>query len=164
MDPPEHKRWMGAHAQSVATSSGSVYIYIGYTDITEQKKAMQTQMELDSTRKANEAIMDFYSRMSHDIRTPMNGILGIAELSMEEDDMDVLKENIRKIQDSGNYLLSLVNDTLDYQKIQRGKMVLEPEVVSTPEMFEEIYTIIKASAVSFRIYYNKGNQRTLKNP
>ncbi len=145
-DPPENRRWMGAHAQSLATATGAVYIYIGYTDITRQKHAMQTQLELDSTRKANTAITEFYSRMSHDIRTPMNGILGLADLSMDENNIDVIKDNMKKIRSAGKYLLSLVNDTLDFQKIQSGNMILEPDIVYTGDIFDDICSIIREAA------------------
>ena len=136
MENQEDMLWLAARAQSVETATGAVYIYVGYTDITEQKKAMQAQLELDSSKRANHAIMEFYSRMSHDLRTPMNGILGLAELSIDEENAETLRSNMKKIQESGRYLLSLINDTLDFQKIQSGNMILEPMVVSTKAVFD----------------------------
>ena len=71
---------------------------------------------------ANAAKTEFYSRMSHDMRTPMNGILGAAELSHNETDIDALKKNISEIEGSGKYLLSLINDTLDVNRLDSSHM------------------------------------------
>lgn len=82
------------------------YIVIIRRDITDlYNEEMQQQEILKKAVKeaeaANNAKTEFFSRMSHDMRTPMNGILGITALSMKEESSDVLKENIRKIHESG---------------------------------------------------------------
>lgn len=84
--------------------------------------------------------------MSHDLRTPMNGILGLAELSEGEANLRTMKHNVRKIKESGEYLLNLINDTLDFQRIESGKMTLEPEIVDTRVLLESIVDMIKVAS------------------
>jgi PAS domain S-box-containing protein len=139
-------------------------IVLSVSDITavyleDQKKNEQLQNSLDQAEKASHAKADFYSRMSHDMRTPMNGILGMAELSQDETDVGKLKENIEKIRESGEYLLSLVNDTLDIQRIESGKMVLEPKVVSTVDIVNNILDMMRvtAKAKGVTLKYTNGN-------
>lgn len=98
--------------------------------------------------KAKESVLyyDFYSRLSHDMRTPMNGILGIAALSEGERNPDILQDNIRKMETSGKYLLALVNDTLDFQKMQSGKLELHPDIVDTRELVIDIKNMVAETA------------------
>ena len=77
------------------------------------------------------------------MRTPMNGILGIAGLSEEETNIDILHDNISKIEQSGQYLLGLINDTLDLQKIDSGMLKLEPQIVSTRELVNNVLMMIQ---------------------
>lgn len=112
----------------------------------EQKKSLQLKRALDDAKKANDVTNQFMARMSHDMRTPMNGILGVAELSKDTNDSDELKSNIAIIEDSGKYLLSLINDTLDYQKIQSGKLSLTPTIVDAGKIINNVVAMIKATA------------------
>ncbi len=89
---------------------------------------------------------DFYSKMSHDMRTPMNGIIGMVNLAKEEKDTDILHNYFAKVGESGEYLLSLINDTLDEGKIASGKMTLNNCDVVLSQMIEKIKDIIIASA------------------
>lgn len=100
----------------------------------------------EALSRASRATTNFFSRMSHDMRTPMNGILGMAKLSEDEQDENVLKQNIAKIQNSGEYLLSLINDTLDFQRIESGKLTLSPEIICGGDISQGIYDIVKPSA------------------
>lgn len=129
------------------------------TDITsmyekEQQQLRQTEDALGVAKKASEAKNEFFSRMSHDMRTPMNGILGLAELAEDEDDPKVLKDNYRKIKASGEYLLGLINDTLDFQKIESGKLTLEPRIVSAAEVRESIVSMIQGSAAAKGVHFH----------
>lgn len=137
------------------------------TDITsmyekEQQQLKQTEEALEAAKKASEAKNEFFSRMSHDMRTPMNGILGLAELAEDEDDPEVLKQNYRKIKASGEYLLGLINDTLDFQKIESGKLKLEPKVVDVREVLGGIVSIVQSAAkekgVEFRLVQEDVNE------
>jgi CheY-like chemotaxis protein len=87
--------------------------------------------------------------MSHDIRTPMNGILGLASLMLDEEDLPPeAKENLREIQRSGAYLLSLLNDTLDMSKMESDKLTLRPEPVPLEEILKDLETYIQPLAAA----------------
>lgn len=107
---------------------------------------------------ANGAKTRFYSRMSHDMRTPMNGILGMAELSMEETDPAVVRENMGKIRESGAYLLGLINDTLDLQRMESGKLVLEPQIVSTQELILAGVEMVRRTAAEKGVTFQVTNK------
>ncbi len=124
----------------------------------EAKNATMLKQALHTSEIATKEKNDFYARMSHDMRTPMNGILGISSLSMGERSPQVLQENMRKIHDSGTYLLGLINDTLDLQRIESGKLTLFPMVVSTKDFMASSTAIVmqmaKEKGVEFRIIKN----------
>lgn len=97
----------------------------------------------DLLKKTNEAQSQFISRVSHDMRTPMNGILGIAYLAKDKNDPVELKKDFEQIEQSGQLLLRLINDTLDINKIESGHMELKPIDCDERELFEQIITVIK---------------------
>jgi signal transduction histidine kinase len=101
---------------------------------------------LNAAAKANEAKSVFLSSMSHDLRTPLNGIIGYTELAVQERDPAQKQAFLLKIQSSGNLLLDLVNDTLDLSRIESGKLVLKPEAVDGCKYWEEIVTAMEPSA------------------
>ena len=88
---------------------------------------------------------EFYSRMSHDMRTPMNGILGLVTLSRDEQSPQVLRENIRKIGEAGNYLLGLINDTLDLSKLESKKLELKPTPFHASEFMDSLNDMLRPS-------------------
>lgn len=91
---------------------------------------------------ANKAKTDFLSSMSHDIRTPMNAIIGLTTLSEKNiDDKEVVSENLRKISMASNHLLTLVNDILDISKVESGKLNLNPLNFSIVETVENLVNI-----------------------
>jgi len=103
------------------------------------KRLQLTAREADS---ANKAKTDFLSTMSHDIRTPMNAIIGlttIAEKNLE--DVKSTEENLRKINLAGNHLLTLINDILDISKVESGKLNLSPLSFSIVETVENLVNI-----------------------
>lgn len=116
-----------------------------------QKKRLASA--LTEAKQANQAKTNFFSRMSHDMRTPMNGILGLAELSSDEKNIDVLKSNMDKIKESGQYLLGLINDTLDWQRIESGKLILDIQIASTKLLVNNIIDIIKPTAEQKQINF-----------
>ena len=96
--------------------------------------------------KANAAKSDFLSRMSHDMRTPMNAIIGFAHIGIESHDPDESAECLQKIKASGHYLEGLINDVLDMSKIEEGKLELHPEPYYYTEFEETIRTILMQKA------------------
>lgn len=137
-------------------SKTTIFYYC--TDITdsylkEQKQLQKTEDALVAARQASASKTEFFSRMSHDMRTPMNGILGMVDLSENETDIQVLKGNMEKIKTSGNYLLGLINDTLDFQKIESGKLVLHPELISVKTLLEGVTSMIRTAAKEKGIHF-----------
>ncbi len=112
----------------------------------EEKQHRQLERALAYAKRASRAKADFYSRMSHDMRTPMNVILGLAQLSATESDVNVLHDNFAKIMESGGYLLALVNDTLDYQRIESGKLTLDCKITSRHALWATIINAIEPMA------------------
>ena len=101
------------------------------------------QEALDKAEKANASKMVFLSNMSHDMRTPLNGIMGLLKIEeMHPDDIRLVKENRKKMQISAEYLLSLVNDVLQMSKLEDGNIVLTHEFMNLQELSVDIVTII----------------------
>ncbi len=124
--PIKGLRWIEGRAVPSRMSDGSV-IWNGYIyDITERK--MQ-EFALEAARKmaddASRAKSEFLANMSHEIRTPMSGIIGLSQISVGEQRLDVLHERLYKIHHSGRLLLGILNDILDYSKIESGKLGIE---------------------------------------
>lgn len=104
--------------------------------------------ELEATRleaiKANMAKSEFLSNMSHDIRTPMNAILGMTAIATTNIDNRLQVQNcLKKITLSGRHLLGLINDILDMSKIESGKLTLSAEQISLSEIMEGIVNIVQ---------------------
>ncbi|MFR9190679.1 MAG: histidine kinase dimerization/phospho-acceptor domain-containing protein [Anaerotruncus massiliensis (ex Togo et al. 2019)] len=109
------------------------------------KKALEQALEL--AEEASRAKSDFLSSMSHDIRTPMNAIMGMTALaSAYIDDPARIADCLRKISVSSRHLLSLINDILDMSKIERGKITLNRMEMSVPGLLEQLSTIIEPQA------------------
>lgn len=118
-----------------------------------QKAAMQKQHNeqlqeaLQIAREANQSKTTFLSNMSHDIRTPMNAVLGFSTLLAKEPGNETkVREYARKITAAGNHLLGLINDILDISKIESGKVTLHQSVFSLDELLESINVVIRPMA------------------
>lgn len=103
--------------------------------------------------KDSELYFDFYSRMSHDLRTPMNGILGMAELSRDEQNMAMLHSNFRKVEESGRYMLALINESLDLQRIDSEMLRLNPEQVVLKDLISHINDMVSLQATKMQVQY-----------
>ena len=96
-----------------------------------------------SAEKSNAAKSEFLSNMSHDIRTPMNAIIGFTNLAIRDPaDTERVTEYLGKIRSSSNHLLSLINDVLEMSRIESGKIELEEKPCSLPEILHDLNTII----------------------
>lgn len=123
-----------------------IILFLAIVRSRSRKQNKRLEEALTSAENANKFKSEFVSRISHDMRTPMNGILGLAELSKDEAQVDVLKQNMRKVGETGEYLLGLINDTLDFQKMESGKMTLENQVVYGSSLTDGIIDIIRTQA------------------
>jgi two-component system sensor histidine kinase/response regulator len=97
-----------------------------------------------AAESANQAKSRFLSNMSHDIRTPMNAIIGMTKLAADHaDDAAKVREYLKNISKSGNLLVGLVNDILDLSKIESGKMTLNDDSVSLPELMSDLVSTVQ---------------------
>ena len=128
----------------------------------EQEKDEKYKAELLIAAKkaeaANEAKTEFLQRMSHDIRTPINGICGMIDMAEHyADDMEKQTEYRAKIKEASNLLLELVNDVLDMSKPESGEVVLEESPFNLNKIFEEVLVVIEqiAAEQNIRIVWEK---------
>ena len=117
-----------------------------YKKSLEQKNAA-LELAVQRETKANLAKREFLFNMSHDIRTPMNAIIGFTALAQTHiDDRDQVEDYLKKISVSSQHLLSLINDVLDMSRIENGKVTLETKLVHLPELVEDIGDTIQVGA------------------
>ena len=110
-----------------------------------EQKNVALQLAVQRETKANLAKREFLFNMSHDIRTPMNAIIGFTALAQTHiDDRDQVEDYLKKISVSSQHLLSLINDVLDMSRIESGKVTLEAKPVHLPELVHELRDIIQA--------------------
>ena len=108
---------------------------------------MHKSIALESEKKANKSKSDFLSRMSHDMRTPLNGIIGLLKIAEKHfDDSELVLENFGKMQVAADYLLSLINDILQMSKIEDGNVPLTQEIINFDELSQDVLTIIEQRA------------------
>ena len=118
------------------------------------------QIAARKAESANKAKTDFLSTMSHDIRTPMNAIIGLTTLAEKNPgDVESTKESLRKISLASNHLLTLINDILDISKVESGKLKLSPLTFSIVETVENLVNIsqpmIKEKNIEFSFHINQ---------
>ena len=110
-----------------------------------EQKNVALQLAVQRETKANLAKREFLFNMSHDIRTPMNAIIGFTALAQTHiDDRGQVEDYLKKISVSSHHLLSLINDVLDMSRIESGKVTLEAKPVHLPELVHELRDIIQA--------------------
>lgn len=122
----------------------------------------ELEAALDKAESATHAKSEFLSRMSHDIRTPMNAIIGLTHLAKDETDVDVIHNYLYNIESASNFLLGLINDILDLSKIENGELELKEEVFTREEFNKAISTVIKplmdAKNINFVCHMNAKTQ------
>jgi signal transduction histidine kinase len=114
-----------------------------------QKANEASQKAYEASQKATEASeakSRFLSSMSHDMRTPLNGIIGFTGFALEESDPAKKQEDLLKIKQAGDILLDLINNTLDMSRIESGKFTLNPEPVTLQELLGKVIVVIEEAA------------------
>lgn len=136
-------RWFHVIAFCSDIQGAKKYILV-MSDRTRDRKINQALEDaVNAAESANRAKSTFLSNMSHDIRTPMNAIIGFSTLaSANIGNEEKVKDYLSKILSSGNHLLSLINDVLDMSRIENGKIHLEEQEANLAEILHDIKTII----------------------
>ncbi|MEG1834887.1 MAG: ATP-binding protein [Oscillospiraceae bacterium] len=131
---------------------------VDITDAVIEQKRQNDELvaAVKMAEQANAAKSEFLSRISHEIRTPINAIMGMDQLALQRlEDKDFVKECINKSQYASNYLLLLINDILDMSKIESGKITLQNDIIYCKKFLDSIDTIVgtqaRAKGVNFNI-------------
>lgn len=135
--------WQGHHYQIEETKlkkhtviQGYMLTVIDVTEIMEQNRIMKELVE--QANAANEAKSAFVSNISHEIRTPMNSIVGMTEIMLRNQHTPAEQDYLLNIQSSGQALLTIINDVLDFSKMESGKMELYKEPYDTLSLFHDL--------------------------
>nr|MDD6335904.1 response regulator [bacterium] len=136
-------RWFRVTAYRTRIHKAEKYVLVLSDRTREQQMNQSLANALEVARSANAAKSNFLANMSHDIRTPMNAIVGFATLlGRDADQPDKVREYTRKIAFSSQHLLGLINDILDMSKIESGHTALNVTAFNMMELMEAVYTIV----------------------
>lgn len=144
-----HTHYFQMKAVRVGNWNENRVAVLGFRNIDEEVKSdIERRNLLENAliraNQASEAKSAFLSNMSHDIRTPMNAIIGFTALAIDNiDQIGLVKEYLKKIQTSGNHLLSLINDVLDMSRIESGKVRLVEAPCSLPDILHGLRNIVQ---------------------
>ncbi|MDR1616240.1 MAG: response regulator [Syntrophomonadaceae bacterium] len=144
-DHAQTRRWSDSDSQLAATVSNIIAGVIA-REITEKQRLEA----LEHAMEASKAKGDFLSQMSHEMRTPMNVIIGMAAILKNSSDVNAYREGIKKIETAATHLLGVINDILDMSKIEANKLILFEEAFDFRAMINDIKNIINFSVESKR--------------
>ena len=143
-------RYFQMKAVPIGDRASSRGVVIGFRSVdaetrSEMEKKNLLEDALAQANRASKAKSVFLSNMSHDIRTPMNAIIGFTALATTHlDNREQVEEYLKKIMTSGNHLLSLINDVLDMSRIESGKMYLDEKPCTLPDILHGLRSIVQA--------------------
>ncbi|MGN0983094.1 MAG: histidine kinase dimerization/phospho-acceptor domain-containing protein [Candidatus Limivicinus sp.] len=155
--PGQQGEWDREYVHQASGELRWFHVIAFCSDIQREKKYILVMSDRTKDRKINQALEDavnaaqsanrakstFLSNMSHDIRTPMNAIIGFTTLAVANiDNRDKVKDYLSKILSSSNHLLSLINDVLDMSRIESGKIHLEETAVNLADILHDLRTIV----------------------
>lgn len=120
-----------------------VVAVIFYIYFRQKRVSMELDIQRLEAEERNKAKSSFLSSMSHDIRTPMNAIIGFTNLALQQDNNQRVQDYLTKISTSSNHLLSLINDVLDMSRIESGKMTIDETKCNLADILHGLHTIIQ---------------------
>ena len=142
-----------------------LYTYYVYqkSKAEEQKQKQLLMTAAEEADAANKAKSAFLLSMSHDIRTPMNAIIGFTNIALHQNTVSDIHDSLEKVQKSSNHLLSLLNDVLDFTRIESGKVTISPEPMDITQLTDNVQAIMNG------LLYNRDlkfevHRENLKNP
>ena len=156
-------RWFHTAGRLSRREDGSPITFVGLFMDVDDARRMSAQLEqqkndlqdaLAAAQHANRAKTTFLNNMSHDIRTPMNAIIGFTSLAAAHiDHPEQVQDYLAKITTSSNHLLSLINDVLDMSRIESGKMKIEEKEASLPEIMHDLKTIVQSDITAKQLEF-----------
>ena len=142
-----------------------LYTYYVYqkSKAEEQKQKQLLMTAAEEADAANKAKSAFLLSISHDIRTPMNAIIGFTNIALHQNTVSDIHDSLEKVQKSSNHLLSLLNDVLDFTRIESGKVTISPEPMDITQLTDNVQAIMNG------LLYNRDlkfevHRENLKNP
>ena len=140
-----------------------VLLLLVYFLSVSRKKQMEALKEAQNANAANIAKTTFLNHMSHDIRTPMNAIVGFTDIAMKKRPDKEVEKCLRKIRQSSEYLMTLINDVLDISRIESGKLEYKPVPVDLRDMINTVLSIAKGYMENRDLNFYVSREE-LKNP
>ena len=142
-----------------------LYTYYVYqkSKAEEQKQKQLLMTAAEEANAANKAKSAFLLSISHDIRTPMNAIIGFTNIALHQNTVSDIHDSLEKVQKSSNHLLSLLNDVLDFSRIESGKVIISPEPVDITQLTDNVQAIMNGLLYNRDLKFEVHRERP-KNP
>ncbi len=164
-------RWFQATGKLSRREDGTPITYVGmFVDITERKETDEKLREqralleeaLVKAQRASQAKTMFLNNMSHDIRTPMNAIIGFTNLATTHlDDRELVRDYLSKITASSSHLLRLINDVLDMSRIESGRVVIDESPCSISQILYDLQSILRADLETRELHFQMDTRALL---
>ena len=140
-----------------------VLLLLVYSLSVSRKKQMEALKEAQDANAANIAKTTFLNHMSHDLRTPMNAIVGFTDIAMKRKPDKEVEDCLKKIRQSSEYLMTLINDVLDISRIESGKLEYKPVLVDLRDMTDTVLSIARGYMENRDLNFSVSREE-LKNP
>ena len=131
--------------------------------LAAQQKAKEMAVLAEQAQAASKAKSTFLSNMSHDIRTPMNAIIGFTNIALHQDSVPEMHNCLKKIEESSDHLLSLLNDVLDLSRIESGKVEFSPVPTNITAVTDSVIEIVKGMLLNRELNFEV-HREPLQNP
>ena len=159
----KERRWFHNIAMGSEVEGRTKYILV-MSDRTADKQVNQALSNaVAAAETANRAKSTFLSNMSHDIRTPMNAIIGFTNIALHQDSVPEMHNCLKKIKESSDHLLSLLNDVLDLSRIESGKVEFSPVPTNITAVTDSVIEIVKGMLLNRELNFEV-HREPLQNP